>query len=341
MPRNTIIRGRCVTRTAIAAFAPLLLLASFRLSADEGRTILTASAGLSRGLVRELVYEGDSILSELIWPLDNAVSFTLGADIPLRAEFRLLASLGAGMPMLTGSMEDSDFMNLPHGGEKTHYSRHDSLLRHSFALALALSRPWTTGLSGPLTERRLTVTPAVGARFSSRSWSARDGYLQYGEETAGSYEPWTPEMPRVPVSGTVITYELTSLSLSCGVSVLIPVADRWGVSLDFSGGPILWATGLDEHLVRSLTFKDLLSGGWFIEPALTLACSTGTNSALSLVVSWEKTSGLRGDTNIYEDGVPGHTTATDSGGSDSSVVTARLAYSVRLGRGGAAARSRN
>ncbi len=335
MPRTSSVPRRFRVRSAGAVLVTFFLLLPVRLSADGDGAAITVSSALSRGAVRELVYEGNSILSELVWPLDYAVSLGLDADVPLRSDFRLRASLCVGIPTRTGSMTDSDFMNLPSGDEQTHYSRHDACLLHSLGLGIALSRPWETGLSGPMTGRRVTVTPEIGARYSSRAWSARDGYLQYGAESGGVYEPWTPDLPRVPVSGTVITYRLTSFSLSAGVTVLVPVASRWAVSLAFSGGPILSATGLDEHLLRSLAFEDTLSGGWFIEPALGLSFETGKRSSIALVVSWEKTSDLRGDTRIYEDGVPGYATVPNGGGSDSSVVSARIGYSVRLGESAA------
>lgn len=332
MPRTILARGPLRLRAARVALATFIILAPSQASADEPPAALSVSSGLSRGVVRELVFEGDSILSELTWPMDNAVSLGLEADVPLRSSFRLRGSLTVGIPMRTGSMVDSDFMNLPDSGEQTHYSRHDALLRHAIAVSLNVSRPVTTGLSGPLTERKLVVTPEIGARYSSRAWSARDGYLQYGELSGSTYEPWTPELPRVPVSGTVITYRLTSLALSARVSLLVPVADRWVVSLNLAGGPILSATGLDEHILRALTFEDTLAGGWFIEPGVGVSCATGPRSALSLSVVWEKTGNLRGDTEIREEGVPGSSTVPNGGGSDSSVVTARLGYTVRLAR---------
>ncbi len=325
-------KSRLRIRAGRAGIVPLLLLlVASRLFADGEPAGITVSSALSRGAFRELVFEGDSILSELVWPMDNAVSLGLEADVPLRSRVRLRAALGVALPMRTGSMTDADFMNLPVSDEQTHYSRHDASLLHSVTVALSLFRPWETGLPGPLTGRRITVTPEIGARYSSRAWSARDGYIQYGEYSGGMYEPWTPALPIVPLSGTVITYRLTSLSVSGRLSVLVPVASRWEFMIGVSGGPILSATGLDEHLLRSLTFKDMMSGGWFFEPSAGLSFSTGPRSALSLVVLWEKTGNLRGDTNIYEDGVPGYLTVPNGGGGDSSVVTVRLGYSVRLG----------
>lgn len=318
--------------TLIAFFSTMAV------ASERGGIDLSVSSFLLSGSTQELVFYDGDLLSELIWPIENVPGFGLQSGFGLGGGYRLSVSLDAAVPFDSGSMEDSDFMNVPASDGKTHYSRHDARLEHLVDLGIAIARELRTDIPGPGTWRRLTISPGFGVRLRSCAWSASDGYTQYSlvDET-GDYEGWNKDLPKDYLSGKVITYRQDYFLAFASLAANLPIGSAWNVSAEIKASPFTSCTSRDEHLLTGLAFRDIMSGGLFFEPTLTVSRQSGAGDGTEaghrffLTGSWTRFAGLRGDTKTNTLGGAPIARDEDSSGTESGVICVRAGYTLILG----------
>ena len=312
------------------ALFPALAFAS-----GTGGVDLSVSTSLLSGSTRELVYADDEVLSELVWPVEGIASLALGAGVSLGGGFRLSASLDAAIPGKSGSMEDSDFMNIPASDIKTHYSRHDTRLDYLVDVSLALSREFDTGLKGLGSPYSLTLIPGIGIRYRACSWSGSDGYTQYSfVDGTGAYEGWSESLPKDYLSGKVIDYSQRYILAFASLAANLPIGSAWSLTAAVSASPFISCVGEDRHFLTFTNYEDRMRGGIFVEPSLTVSWQTVRDTRESrLFISgiWTRFSGLRGKTLTRTNDGDLLSVDKDTGGSDSSVFAVRAGYSFRYG----------
>lgn len=313
----------------------LTLLSPFTFPAEKGAIDMSVSASLLSGSVRELVFDRDEVLSELVWPVRQIMSLALGAGVSLGGGFRLSASLDAAIPGESGNMEDSDFMNIPASSVKTHYSRHDARLDYLVDVCFTLSREFETEIPSSRRSRPLTICPGIGLRFRTCAWSGSDGYTQYSLiDGTGSYEGWSPDLPKDYLDGEVITYGQDYLLVFASLAANFPIGSAWTLTAAVSASPFVSCVGKDRHLLTFMNYEDRMSGGLFVEPALTVSWQTGGGGLSNrFFVSgiWTLFSGLRGRSLTRNDEGDLLSVDQDTGGSDSSVFALRAGYTLRYG----------
>ncbi len=298
--------------------------------AGESKAALLLTGRIERGVTHELVYKNNDILSELTWPQESALYLGAGGEFCLPARMRLSVEFSVFASDAQGTMIDSDYKNLPASGVKTHHSEHASSLRSGATLEAAAGIDLDLPLRGINTERRMTVRPEALVSFATRSWKAFDGYVQYGQQTGTTFEPWTPDLPRQELSGTVVTYNMTTLSLAGRLTLLAPVGHAFTLQASAAAGPVLFALGTDEHLLRYLVFRDYLNGGIFMEFSGGAAWRVTQRDELRLSLSCERIERLRGDTLISPSGATFYTVEKDAGGSNSLIFSASLTFALFL-----------
>ena len=309
-------------RIQFMALNIFLLLPLLRPAAEEASWFV--SSGIHSGEIRELVYEGDEILSELVWPLDSLLTVTLGGSLPLGGGVHLSASLEAGSLLMDQSMTDSDYLNLPERSEKTHFSRHPVDMKQYLEFRGALRRPVTTGLSGVCTNRKIRISPGLEFRLSSAAWTGRDGYLQYGTWNGDFWNPWHSGLPKTETPGTVITWHWTRILLAASLSVDVPVGNRFLVSASILASPLIKADGNDMHVLTGTVFRDTMYGGVFLEPALRAEYRIASGYHLFAVGSWSYQADTRGDTRSGPVGGELATTFKGGGGNDMTLISFSL-----------------
>lgn len=296
------------------AVSVLFLISSVPLAAEEASWFV--SSGIHSGEIRELVYEGDEILSELVWPLDSLATATLGGSLPLGRGFQLSASIETGSLLADQSMTDSDYLNLPARSEKTHYSRHPVDMRHYLEFRGALRRPFPTGLAGICTGRKIRINPGLEFRWSSVAWTGKDGYIQYGTWNGEFWNPWHSGLPKTETSGTVITWNWTRLILAASLAVDVPVGNRFLLSASILASPLIRAVGKDVHVLTGTVFRDTMYGGFFLEPALRAEYRLSSGCHFFAAGSWSFQADTRGDTRSGPVGGELVNTFEDGGGND-------------------------
>lgn len=279
-------------------------------------------------MATELVYVGSYKLSELDYPLQPVVY--AGGRIELGAFGGLDVSVRfrGGIPTYTGSMTDSDYLN--YDGVKTNFSQSDSYLERAILLDARLG--WKVEAL-PF----LTFEPFLAYKYLDMKWSAHDGYYQYPPQTSPPYSPWSPSEPKVPLSGTVLTYSQTFVIPAAGLRVIGRLSDRLILDGSVALSPFAVLNDVDEHPLRYLTFYDSMAGGFYVEPALALSWQPAGNLELFVRLSYlsivEPNTGttVMLDTNLNDAqyGVPTLLTGQSSGGTLSTFgaeVGARLTW---------------
>jgi outer membrane protease len=309
---------------ASAAYAPPI--AARELPRPE--ISITASGGLTSGEAKEFVYSADQKLSELVWPLDPAYLLGIGARFDWARGFGIGATASFGIPGEAGTLTDSDFMNVNVTGSsaRTHYSEHDARLDHLISIDLAASWLFRLPARGIASERPITVMPFAGIRYFSLSWTGSDGYYQYGEQTGKVYTEWSPDMPKVRLSGKIIEYRQVYLAPIAGVSVCLPLGSSLAVAAEFTGSPAVWCNDLDEHLLTYTDYHDYLSGGFLIEPRARVSWMPTKTVTTFAEGSWTRVLNLRGKTDAVDTRTESTTTydRENGGGAEFASWTLKL-----------------
>lgn len=261
----------------------------------------TISIGMLYGQAVDLVYDQtvstNYKISGLTWPFEPL--FYYGAGLSLASKTGLFANLDVkqGIAGKTGTMTDSDYLNLD--GIRTHYSESDSYTERAVLLDLKV------GFNLPL-QSAITFSVFGGFSYMDFKWSARDGYYQYpASGSYGSYAPWSPSVTKTPIYGTAILYEQTYLMGLIGLSASYRIDRSFTLGASCSVAPIADCYTADNHELRLVDFYSKLSGGFMIEPGLSLQYAIKPGAAITLSVSYRGLSNFKGDITQVNEGTTG------------------------------------
>jgi outer membrane protease len=313
----------------ITVFALLVIVVSCaplcvpRLSAAETGYAFSAAPqfGLLYGQAEEIVYPTDTkgeLLSQLLWDMKPLMYYGLALDIspvePMRRwGFFSTLSLKAGIPAITGVMEDRDWRSKVNDS-LTDYSIHDNQTGELFFLDAA------AGLSVPI-RPRFVLKAYTGVSYMRFHFSGVDGY--------GTYAWTTPAWEKRPYSGKVINYTQEWLILAPGVSFDVRFLRRFAAELAVQVSPFIISADLDEHLTTRTQFRDYMRCGLFIEPKAVFSAAVSQWLALSITCSWRHISGTRGETYSRTIGT-GTYNSTGSAGAGLSLWDCGLLFKIRL-----------
>lgn len=249
----------------------------------------------------EYVYKSDKILSELIWDMKPLYFLGLEAGLEWKKGLSLNAEASFGLPMVTGLMEDSDWLNLEKGldTKKTNFSQHTAKLEN--ATVVVLNAGWNF-IFPKQTHAVFTLTPSIGYRYYSWKWNALDGYRQYADETGGIYEEWKESLPKVPFYGLGISYEQRFYIPTFGLAGSFTPNSKIKTELGVTFSPLVSSYNIDNHFDRKLIFHDILTDGIFFEPSIAVTWSVSNKVRLFFNARKTLISSLRGVTGVFYEG---------------------------------------
>jgi outer membrane protease len=221
--------------------------------ADEPANIYfdfeTASGALF-STAREFVLKSNNdVISRLDWPI-IAPYISVMPKLSIY-KFVVQTSVTSAIPPLSacGKMEDFDFI-LPDSNSVSHYSIHDIYLDKYYTVSVQAGRQIA------IKRINFDITPMAGFLFSSRKWSAMNGYVQYPPNN----QAWTGGEEKRTVTGTVISYEQAVYAPFIAVEARLALSNfLFALSAHFS--PYMWAYSLDTHFVTSVQYYDTMNGG--------------------------------------------------------------------------------
>ena len=226
---------------------------------------------------REYVCNHGSILSDLRWPLIPSVSYTVSGGVYFPKGIHLDGTVSFLQPMHTGTMIDRDFQGIgqsPLMSGVTEFSEHKCSIidgiRGTAKLGLQLPMPQTAAMQK--TGIAVLVEPMISVHCSTISWYSYDGYLQYANKKKdGSYEPWSRNLPKIPIFGPVISYRQQLVIPAIGVGFEASFPHNLSVSSDFHVNSGIVAVGEDIHYTRNERFVDIIGNGWAVHGTARLS----------------------------------------------------------------------
>lgn len=295
-------------KNAIDANVPLRITTSTRI-------------GVLYGDARELVYGAGIKISDLDWTLKPLTYWGAMIRLETTSGYYCSASLKAGLSGFSGTMTDSDYLNLD--GVRTHLSAHDCYTEDAFLFDAAVGY-----------ENRVSPSFSMGWALIFASmhfkWTARDGYLQYPSETSSPYTPWDASMAKTYVYGTGMAYEQNFLIPGVGFSVKYMPTPPLSIRLALDYSPLAACNDLDNHFLRALDFIEIMRNGSYFKPSLRAEYSKNGATSFWLEGSFTLVGNLLGNTKMIDTATGDTTTYKDSGGASLSILDIGIGFSARL-----------
>jgi outer membrane protease len=254
--------------------------------------------GFIYGQSEEIVYQPSSgeykapLRSQLLWDMKPVFYHGLRTDFsrtrPMDT-WGVFSSLSFkfGIPDFSGKMEDRDWLSIENDA-LTNYSTHDNFTREMFLL------DFSAGFTFPFL-RVMILKAYVNVSYMNFRFSGFDGHGIYArQKEKNTFYPIDDNPDQVQYSGKEINYTQKWLTAAPGVSFGYYFFKRFFAEVSFQISPLILCAALDDHLRRSLQFRDYIQGGLLIEPGALLSFSFNDWIALSLESSWKYISGTKG-----------------------------------------------
>jgi len=290
--------------------------------------------GAFYGHAEEIVYPPPGakapLYSLLLWEMKPVFYSGLLMDFsPVRPmeRWRFFSGLSMkfGIPGPSGVMEDKDWMS-KENADLTHYSRHDNITKEIFLF------DFSAGVSFPFFNALLVKT-FVNISFMNFKFNGENGYITYARDLGdGKYAPIddNPKEESFSGRGKVIGYRQQWFFAAPGVSVGYGYRNYFLAEIYFMVSPLVFCTGLDEHIERNIQFKDNLSGGCLLEPGFKFSFSAGKWIGISCNISWRYINGTRGPSYNRTPIGSGKYIQEGEAGSGLSILNASLLLKVKL-----------
>ncbi len=261
----------------------LLGLCSSAVWSEDLKPTLEFTTGVFWGQATELVLRDgtyDNPVSRLQWDIPPALMAKAAVDWPWNDWTSTRIEAEAAVPLNTGTMVDEDW--------ETGTSVDDLEYGHSTSTAVLRAR-WAGRVEQTFTQfgfRFLT-----GSRVVYTAWDADGGHYDYAYLGIGNGhgQHETGDLP----SGTAISYQQTWLMPYLGVERAWNTSGS-SITLTLRGFPWAMCYDVDNHVLRDLTFKDVVMGGWYGQGSVELTFPGSWQWGLRL--SGEITYGAVGDT---------------------------------------------
>ncbi|MDR1655317.1 MAG: omptin family outer membrane protease [Treponema sp.] len=247
---------------------------------------LSQSAGFLYGAGEERVYKTDgAVLSKLTWEMKPLFYYGAGLDFSRRNKhekpgFSTALSLKAGIPSMSGFMEDQDW-NTP-SGELSNYSAHYNYTEGALIL------DYKAGLSIPLYSRFL-LELYLGFSWMHFNWNARDGYIRYPKDQYGNYlsdTPLGPDEKKDIWSGPAVAYSQEWLLAFPGVGLSLRINRFFSAAFSFQMSPLIFCRAKDNHFATGTEYSDSMDFGMYTEPRAEISFIPRERLSLSLYCSW-------------------------------------------------------
>jgi outer membrane protease len=285
----------------------ILLLFLVSICSVTGQTNYAVTLGFRTGFLHgtayELVYDQDKnspYVSELQWNMQplwyGGIIIEYGPKEPsVNIGFYGVLGLKLGVPAKTGAMENRDWLTpTTTPGSLTMFSSHDN---HTKAAIIVDLEP---GISLPLINN-LSMYLYPGLSYMYFKFEGRDGYTQYGSNNRvatqnNPYVPWDSSWPKNSIYGIGIGYEQHWFIVRPGLGFIWNLKN-FAIDASISVSPLIVSYTVDNHYKRSPPFeaRSSLSGGFFVEPKVSLFYEFVSRYGVGLSFSYRHISETSGD----------------------------------------------
>lgn len=229
-------------------------------------------------------------------------------DISLVQDWTLFFSTNGkfAIPMLTGHMEDRDWM--AQDNELSHFSKSNTKIQSAVLLDASFGSSYTLNITD---QHSLRFSLMGTVSIMNYSWRGFGGYYQY----ASGNSPWDSSLEKKYWKNeeTVIDYSQNWVVMSPGIKIDYDFLKQFTLSIGFNISPSIKLTAVDNHVKTGVTWTDSPTGGLFTDTRFTFKWQALTNMNLQFNASYRNISGSRGNdsadagSNIIEGPPDGHT----------------------------------
>jgi outer membrane protease len=292
---------------------------------------IAPQTGLLYGQAEEIVYPSTTkapYLSQLLWDLKPL--FYYGALFNFSYQktmspwgFFSDLSFKAGIPGMTGTMEDRDWQSVEND-ELTNFSSHDN------QTAEFLWFDASAGIFVPL-RHQSQLRLSIAVSYMHFAFSGFDGYATYarGKNDSGEYYSIDDSPYEYTFSGSVIHYSQDWLIIAPAISLNARFLNYFSGGLSFQISPLIICADEDEHVLTDTTFRDYTRWGLFLEPRGRLTFSPVPRFELSLDMAYRFITGSRGESYQAPTGT-GEFLPSGEAGTGLSFMDSALALKVRF-----------
>lgn len=290
---------------------------------------------------REYVCRYDAILSDLKWPLIPSVSYTIHGGVYFPKGIHLEGNISFMQPMATAPMTDSDFegiLKTPPQTGITKFSKHNCTIVNglSWMAKLGLQLPMPQSAAMRSAGIAMTIEPMLSFYYSKISWHSYGGYLQYAKiRPNGTYEPWSPALPKVPHIGSAVSYQQQLMIPAIGVGFEATLPHKLTLLSDFHLTADITAFAEDIHHAANMRYIDILGGGWAMHGNLRLHWNCLPFLLVFINLFYQYCITMEGSSIIYNDITstkPSSYTPPNSVGTSLRGCTCSIGCAFRIGR---------
>ena len=309
MQHKILIASLAVLATSSPALAGDML----QTSAD-GSVIFRGSYGITAITANELVWEGKTKVSQLIWKSRMINTFTGAVETDLDKRFYLKATGVIGLGG-NGYMADYDWFNP--GGPWTHRSLHpDTRLDHYYALSLEAGRE-------VLSVDGTDLSLGGGFKYTDVKWSAYGGSYVYSDSG------FRADRGKFPDGEKGISYRQQWPVPYLGIN-LSHTEGAWTIGGALQGGIAVDAAGTDDHWMRDLRFIDHLDTTPVVMTSASAESEFRPDTAFYISGSFDRMFRIRADTTMIDRLGGGRQKFPDSAGADYQSWTVSLGLRGRF-----------
>lgn len=295
MKHRALVAGISLLAFPISAAASDVL----QTSAD-GSVVFRGSYGITAIKANELVWEGKTKVSQLIWKSQGISTFSGSIDAELDRAFYVKATGAIGFGG-NGHMADYDWFNPD--GPWTHRSLHpDTRLDHYYALSLEAGREI---LSMDGTELAI----GGGFKYTDVKWTAYGGSFVYSDTG------FRADRGDFPDGEKGISYRQEWPVPYIGVNVS-HTQGAWTIGGALQGGMAINGTGTDDHWMRDLRFIDHFDTTPAVMTSATAEYEFRPDTAFYVSGSFDRMFRTRADTVMIDRISGGKQKFPDSAGAD-------------------------
>ena len=259
---------------------------------------IAPQTGLLFGQAEEIVYPSTTkapYLSQLLWDLKPLFYYGALFNFSYKKAsspwgFFSDLSFKAGIPGITGKMEDRDWQSVEND-ELTNFSSHDNQTTEFF---------WIDASAGMFVPLRSwsQIRLSLAVSYMRFAFSGFDGYAIYAREkqnNSGQYYSINDSPYEYTFNGGVIHYSQDWLIIAPAIAVNAHFLNYFSGGLSVQISPIIFCADEDEHVLTQTTFRDYTRWGLFLEPRGSLTFSPVPRFELSLDLAYRLITGSRGE----------------------------------------------
>ena len=239
---------------------------AFSLSVKDFSLSVEPLFGMKYGQIDEYVFLkksnfSDDKLSELNWEIKPLLYYGVKISGSYKGFFEE-SHFTAGIPMKTGLMKDSDWLNAGLGitpekaagrNYKTCYSEHDNILDYDISFGFKAGYDFSV-------MDIFSIKPSLAFQYENIRFTGEGGKGLYGYDSynngEGYYQSYKDVKKFIGFSGRVITYKRVSDYLWLGSDFSVKLPKNFEVNTGFFVAPYVYAVSYDSHLAKQYDYAD-------------------------------------------------------------------------------------